>query len=115
MSEYLSDAVRDELANARPPDNRRKPRLTVKVGGNSFTILRTWDTGFAVDANEAPKMRGFVDVYDGVRHVAKCLVYATVEEAGQMHYEYKRETRAADGPALDYERSRPVMRRVLTI
>ena len=71
MSEYLPNAVRDELARAEETRNRKKPRRTVKVGGESFTILRSWENGFSVDAAEAPKMRGLVDVYEGQNHVAR--------------------------------------------
>lgn len=103
MSEYLPKEVREGLAGAAEPQVTIKRRLKVKAGGHSFTILREWDTGFSVDAAEAPRMRGLVEVYDGQTLVRQGLVMATEESSGQMCYEYKRTSRSLDGPALDYE------------
>ena len=74
------------------------------MGGHDFTILRYWDEGFALNAQDAPNLRGLVDLYDGARHISQCLIVASAEDAGEMVYEFKRETMAYDQPALDYER-----------
>lgn len=104
MSEFLPKEVREGLEKARAQSLRKKSRLRVRVGGHDFTILRYWDEGFALDAEDAPRLRGLVDVYDGSRHISQCLIVASAEEEGQMVYEFKRETMAFDKPALDYER-----------
>ena len=104
MSEFLPKEVRAGLEAARKRDLRRKSRLRVKVGDQTFTILRYWDQGFALDVEDAPHLRGLVDVYDGARHLSQCLIVASEEEAGEMVYEFKRETMATDRAPLDYER-----------
>ena len=103
MSEFLPKEVREGLEKARKQDLQKKSRLRVKVGGHDFTILRYWEEGFALDVEDAPHLRGFVDVYDGGRHLSQCLIVASSEENGEMVYEFKRETLAADAPAVDYE------------
>ena len=103
MSEFLPKEVREGLEKARKQDLQKKSRLRVKVGGHDFTILRYWDEGFALDVEDAPHLRGFVDVYDGGRHLSQCLIVASSEENGEMVYEFKRETMAAEAPAVDYE------------
>ncbi len=105
MSEYLPKDVREGLELARKRDQVKKSRLRVQVGEQKFTILRYWDEGFALDAEDAPQLRGLVDVYDGARHLSQCLIVASEEDAGEMVYEFKRETIAADRAPLDYERS----------
>ena len=60
--------------------------------------------GFALDADDAPHLRGLVDLYDGARHMSQCLIVASAEEAGEMVYEFKRETPALDAAPLDYQR-----------
>lgn len=103
MSEYLPKDVREGLEAARKQSLRKRSRLRVRVGEHDFTILRYWDEGFALNSQDAPRLRGLVDVYDGSRHISQCLIVASEEEAGEMVYEFKRETPAYDKPPLDYE------------
>ncbi len=104
MSGYLPKEVLEGLQLARREDQRRKSRLKVRIGEESFVILRYWDGGFALDAEDAPHLRGRVDVYDGSRHLSECLIVASSEADGEMVYEFKRETRAADRAPRDYVR-----------
>ena len=104
MSEFFSKEVREGLDLARKRAQRQKSRLKVKIGDQSFTILRYWDTGFALDRDDAPNLRGLVDVYDGARHMSQCLIVASEEEPDEMVYEFKRETPAVDKAPLDYYR-----------
>ena len=103
MSEYLPKDVREGLELARKQKLRKKSRMRVKAGDQVFTILRYWDEGFALDAEDAPSLRGLVDVFDGANHLSQCLIVASEEEAGQMVYEFKRATPHVERPPLDYE------------
>lgn len=104
MSEFLPKEVREGLREARKLSQRKKSRLRVRVGDQVFTILRYWDEGFALDADDTPHLRGLVDVYDGARHLSQCLIVASEEDEGEMVYEFKRATAAFDQAPLDYER-----------
>ena len=104
MSEYLPKEVRAGLELARKAHLRKTSRLKVKVGDQTFAILRYWDDGFAVDPEEASGLRGLVDVYEGARHLSQCLVVASEAGPGEMAFEFKRATPHLDGPAIDYER-----------
>ncbi|MDU8943988.1 hypothetical protein [Ovoidimarina sediminis] len=103
MSEYLPKEVRAGLELARKAHLRKTSRLKVKVGDQTFAILRYWDDGFAVDPEEASSLRGLVDVYEGARHLSQCLIVASSEESGEMVYEFKRATPAMDHAPEDYE------------
>ena len=105
MSEFLPKEVREGLEQARKHKLRKKSRLRVQAGGQTFTILRYWDEGFALDADEAPHLRGLVDVFDGARHLSQCLIMASDEEAGEMVFEFKRATPHSEKAPLDYERA----------
>ncbi len=105
MSDFLPKEVREGLEAARKRDLQKRSRLRVRVGEHVFTILRYWDEGFALDAEDAPHLRGFVDVYDGTRHLSQCLIVASAEDAGEMVYEFKRETMATETAPVDYERN----------
>lgn len=104
MSEYLSKEVRAGLELARKQKARRDSRMRVRVGDQVFTILRHWDDGFALDRDDAPNLRGLVDLYDGGRHMSQCLIVTASEEHGEMVYEYKRSTAVLDAPPKDYAR-----------
>lgn len=108
MSEFLPKEVREGLVMARKQTLRKKSRMRVTTGDQTFTILRYWDNGFSLDADEAPHMRGLVDLYDGSRHLSQCLIVASEEEGGERVFEFKRATAAHDNAPLDYERTGPV-------
>ena len=105
MSEYLPKEVRAGLELARKHKMRKNSRMRVRVGEQVFTILRHWSDGFALDRDDAPNLRGLVDLYDGGKHMSQCLIVASAEEAGEMVYEYKRSTTVLDSAPRDYVRA----------
>lgn len=104
MLEYLPKEVREGLEMARKRDLRRRSRLRVHVGEEVFPVLRFWETGFALDLENAPHLRGLVDIYDGARQIYQCLIVASSEENGEMIYEFKRATAVVDNPPVDFYR-----------
>jgi hypothetical protein len=106
MTDFLPEAVRKGLEDARKAALRRSSRLCVHDGDKVFRVLRLWDGGFAMDAEDAPKLRGHVDIYDGARHLYQCLVMTSREEAGERIFEFKWHTAVSDRPAADFERRR---------
>jgi len=104
MSEYLPKDVREGLEAARKAKLRKTSRMRVEAGGHTFTILRSWHDGFALDSDDAAQLRGLVDLYDGAKHLSRCLIVASTEDNGETVYEYKRATAVADRAALDYSK-----------
>jgi hypothetical protein len=104
MSEYLPKEVREGLELARKRSLRKKSRLRLRVGDEVFAVLKYWETGFALDIEDAPHLRGLVDLYDGARHMYQCLIVASEEDGAQMKYEFKRSTEARDKAPLDFVR-----------
>ncbi|MBY6068575.1 hypothetical protein KUW17_17655 [Leisingera aquaemixtae] len=105
MNTYVPKAVQEALDTARLQGMRRKSRLRVMADNELYPVLRLWKTGFSVEAETAPMLRGLVDIYDGARHVSQCLIVAGEEEGGEMRYEFKRSTPAADKAPLDFYKS----------
>ncbi len=104
MTFFLPKEVREGLELARKRELRKKSRLRLHVDDEVFPVLRFWDTGFALDIEDAPNLRGLVDLYDGARHLYQCLIVASQEEMGEMQYEFKRNTAALDKAPLDFYR-----------
>lgn len=104
MSEFLPKEVREGIEAARKQALRESSRLRVQVGDAVFPILRYWDTGFALDSEDAPNLRGLVDLYDGANHLYQCLIVASEDSGYEMIYEFKRSTAAVDKAPLDFVR-----------
>ena len=104
MTDFLPKEVVEGLALARRRKQRKKSRLKVQDGSRTFSILRYWENGFALDAEDGSQLRGLVDVFDGSRHMSQCLIVAAEKAAGEMVYEFKRTTAANRQAPLDYER-----------
>lgn len=115
MNDFLPEAVRKGLEDARKAALRRSSRLCVHVGDDVFKVLRLWDGGFAMDIDEAPNLRGHVDLYDGARHLSQCLVVASQEENDEMIFEFKWNQLVMDGPAADFVREREAPAGLLTL
>jgi len=104
MSDFLPKEVRDGLEAARKANLKKQNRLRVYVGEDFYPILRAWENGFALDAEDAPHLRGLVDLYNGGVHLYQCLIVASEVSAGEMVFEFKRNTSAEDKAPLDYYR-----------
>jgi len=102
MSEFLPKELREELALALKRKAERKNRLRVQADDSIYRVRRLWDGGFAMDSEGAPFLRGLVDLYDGSRHLYRCLIIASERAAGEMVYEFKRLTAAVDRAPRDY-------------
>ncbi|MEM9552121.1 MAG: hypothetical protein AAGA05_13160 [Pseudomonadota bacterium] len=104
MSTFLSKEVRAGLNAARVESLKRASRLRVRTGEAEYPLLRLWKTGFSVEAGAVPHLRGAVDLYDGARHLSTCLIVASEEDAGEMRYDFKRQTAATDTAPTDFYR-----------
>ena len=104
MSTFLSKEVQLGLEAARKRELTQKSRLRVRFDGAVYPVLKYWETGFSVDADDAPQMRGLVDLFDGARHVSQCLIVASHEENGEFKFEFKRNTEAHDIAPVDFEK-----------
>lgn len=105
MSSFLPKSVRDELAAAQKSARRRRATRVVHVGDEAFPILEMTEGGFVVEAEAAPRLRGFIDIYDGARHLYQALIVASEQQGDLMRYEFKRNTAAMTTPPVDFETS----------
>ncbi|NNK16648.1 MAG: hypothetical protein HKP51_07065 [Sulfitobacter sp.] len=105
MEAVLSKEVQAGLDAARLKSLRKASRLRVDADGQLYPVLRLEKTGFTIAAENAPHLRGLVELYDGANHLFQCLIVASEEEAGEMRYEFKRATAVASAAALDFEKA----------
>ncbi len=105
METILSKEIQLGLDKVRLAGLKKLSRLRIKADGAQHEVLRMWKTGFALDAGQAPHLRGLVDIYDGTNHMFQCLIVASDEEAGEMRFEFKRATPVTDAAPLDFVRA----------
>ena len=104
MTEDLPEAVRAGLDAARAAALKRSNRLCIHDRGQVHRVLRLWEDGFSLAATDAAPLRGYVDLYDGPRHLSSCLIVASWDgEHGERTYEFKLQTFVLDRPPLDFE------------
>jgi len=101
---YLSKEVLDGLRSAEKRGLGRKHRLRIQVDGVAYPILDLWDDGFTIAADVAPTLRGYVDLYDGARQMAQCLIVRSDADGDVLAYTFKRRTDVTGGPPVDFER-----------
>ena len=102
MLEFLPKDIEEGLLAGTRRDQKRRSRLRVQVGEAVFPILRLWEDGLALDAEFAPQLRGFVDVYDGANHILQALIVTSTLENGQVICEFKRSTPVMETPPRDF-------------
>lgn len=104
MSTFVSKEVREGMEAARITGLKRRSRLRLRADGQTYPVLRLWKSGFSVETEKVPALRGLVDVFDGTNHLYQCLIVASEDEGGEMKYEFKRSTAAATSAPLDFYR-----------
>lgn len=104
MTTFVPKEVQAGLDRARLERLKKASRLRLSADGMTHQVLRMWKTGFSIDADTAPHLRGLVDLYDGSIHLFQCLIVASEKEADEMRFEFKRLTAVSNQPALDFVR-----------
>ena len=93
------------LSKARADALRTSKRLRVSVGEEVYPIIRMWDGGFAMSAENTPNLRGTVEVCDGARVLHECLIICSEQNGPEITYEVKRLQRADGERPLDFARA----------
>ena len=102
MSEFLPKEIRDQLAASQRSAKRKRATRSVHIGDEAFAILEMSNDGFAVIADEAPRLRGLIDIYDGAQHLYQALIVASSQDGDMMRYDFKRNTAAVRDAPVDF-------------
>ena len=81
---------------ARRNEARRRSRLRVRVGARDHQVLDLTDSGFTIEADGRPPLRGYADIFQGEDRILHGLVVCSWAEDGLVRYEFKRDTAGAD-------------------
>lgn len=102
---HLPDHIAAALRAASDETETRTFGYSVRAGGREYPVSRQWRGGFALRSEDAPRLRGFVDLMRDGEREAHCLIVLASEDDGVTRYEYKLRTAVTDAPPLDYARA----------
>ena len=106
MSTYLPPELQQDLRAAQSQQRQSKARFRLVWDGTDHKVTRLWETGFALDAQEAPKLRGHIDIYEGPRLILRGLIVAAEQVGDEVFFEYKRVSNRHDAPPADFVATR---------
>lgn len=88
----------------KPNRNKRKRnhRLHLQDGDQTIRINEMWNDGFTTPEDVALPQHGFVDVFDGPRHLFHALIVQTGAEEGERYFEFKISRDATLGMPRDF-------------
>ncbi len=107
MTTYLSESILDGLKAARQKQTRKGSKIRVEIGDAYVPVIEMTEGGFTIAQDSAPQLRGHVDLFEGPRHLFRCLIVASESFGGVTRYEFKHSTPADQSVALDYVAERP--------
>lgn len=82
----------------------RRLRMRLQDGGRLIDVDEMWKDGFALSRKGPQPERGFVDLFDGARHLYRALIYKVGARGDQQIYGYKISRKAGLSQPSDYER-----------
>ena len=103
--EFLPKELVQAMREAQAKVVKRRSRLRVVSGEDSWPVLRKIAGGVVLDAAEVTHLRGNVALYEGSRHLSNLLIVASEIENGELICRAKRETSVTEKPPLDFVRA----------
>jgi hypothetical protein len=79
-----------------------RKKLTLRIGSRRYPILSQGAETCVIRAPVDTPLRGIADVYEGERHVARCLILLSASDGELMRLSYKWRTPVQSSPPLDF-------------
>ena len=78
---------------------RARARHLAVVGERQHRIMELTDTGFVIEADGLPHLRGYVDIMRGEERIARRLAVVDWARDGMVAYEFKHDAADRETPA----------------
>lgn len=82
--------------------DRRARQLVMESGSRRFAIVALGADSCLIEASGDWMPRGFVDIFDGERHLAQCLIVLAAPEGPHLRCSFKRRTVPRLDPPRDF-------------
>lgn len=101
MESILPGEVLSALEVDRRNSRRARTRHLVVMGERQHRIMELTETGFVIEADGLPHLRGYVEILLGDERIARRLVVFAWARDGLVGYEFKHDASSREVPA-DY-------------
>jgi hypothetical protein len=101
MESILLGEVLSAMEVDRRNSRRARARHLAVVGERQHRIMELTDTGFVIEADGLPHLRGFVEILLGDERITRRLVVFAWAHDGLVGYEFKHDATSRETPA-DY-------------
>ncbi len=81
---------------------RREGRLVMECGPRRYPIVAMGAESCLIEATDGTGPRGFVDIFDGERHLEQCLIVLAAPEGPYLRCCFKRRTPSRLDPPRDF-------------
>lgn len=96
MDDLIPSEMAGVLADNRLARMRKAARYRIHHGGREVPVLELHDSGFVIEADGRPPLRGYTDIFLGDERILHGLVVCTWARDGLVGYEFKRDTMGAE-------------------
>jgi hypothetical protein len=101
MESILPEELLSALEADRRNSRRARTRHLVVAGERQHRIMELTETGFVIEADDMPHLRGYVEILLGIERIARRLVVFAWARDGLVGYEFKHDASSRETPA-DY-------------
>lgn len=101
MESILPGEVLSEIEIDRRNSRRARTRHLVVAGERQHRVMELTETGFVIEAEGLPHLRGYVEILLGEERIARRLVVFAWARDGLVGYEFKHDATSREAPA-DY-------------
>jgi hypothetical protein len=101
MESILPEDVLSALDVGRRNVRKMMTRHLVVAGDREHRIMRLTDSGFVIESDGLPHLRGYVDIMRGEERIARRLAVVDWARDGLVAYEFKHDASSRETPA-DY-------------
>lgn len=101
MDAILPGNIAAALEVERQRQIRHTSAYRVIAGGRDHAVVHLSKSGFVIEADGRPPLRGYADIMRGEERILRGLVVCTWARDGRVGYEFKRDNSGANVPA-DY-------------
>ena len=99
MESILPGEVLSALEVARRNIRRMRTRHLVVAGEREHRIMDLTETGFVIEADGLPHLRGYIEIMLGEERIARRLVVFAWARDGLVGYEFKHDAASRETPA----------------
>ena len=96
MDHHIPDEMSGALEEERRRQARKRSRFRVRLDELELPVLELTQSGFVIESEERPMLRGYMDIFHGDERILHGLAICTWAKDGLVGYEFKRDSMSGE-------------------